>query len=66
MVRRFFCLKTPEDGEVCQDLVSKSDCLEVTVITQEIPQLEGGIPVLEQLDATQLKKGDPVPSLKLT
>jgi len=39
-----------EDGEVCQDLVSKSDCLEVMVITQEIPQLDGGIPVLEQLD----------------
>lgn len=53
---KVFLFETLEDGEVCQDLVSKSDCLEVMVITQEIPQLDGGIPVLEQLDATQLNQ----------
>lgn len=40
-----------EDGETCQSLVaSEVDCLEVTAITQEIPQLDNSIPVLEQLD----------------
>lgn len=41
-----------EDGETCQSLVPLEafECLEVTCITQEIPQLDSSIPALEQLD----------------